>query len=120
MSSSRTAVPFAHAAHSGLTRFAVRHAEHRGGVLARMAERHAARRHRRMAVDRADRHGGVVDDAVDDHGGDVAIDRHAVGGDGSDLPGELILALQVVLGWVHLHVVQDHAFPPLVSVGDPS
>ena len=65
-----------------------------------------------MAVDRADRHGGVVDDAVNDHGGDVSLHRHAVGGDGGDLPGELILALQVVLRWVHLHVVQDHAFPP--------
>ncbi len=96
------------------------HAEHGGGVLAWMPERHVARGDHRMAVDRTDCHSGVIDHAVNEHGGDVALDRHAVGGDRSDLPGELILALQVVLRWVHLHVVQDHAFPPLVSVGDPS
>ncbi len=104
----------------GTDALAGRDTEHRGGVLVRMPERHVARGYHRMAVDRADRHGGVVDDAVDDHGGNVALHRHAVGGDRGDLPGELILALQVVLGWVHLHVVQDHALPPLVSVCDPS
>src|SRR5262249_14609075 len=55
---------------------------------------------------------------VDDHGGDVALDRNLVGGHGGDLPRELFLALQVVLRWVHLHIVQDHALPPLVSVAD--
>ena len=104
----------------GTDALAGRDAEHRRGVLARMAECHVARSDHRMAVDRADRHGGVVDDAVDDHRGDVAFDRHLVGGDRGDLPGKLILAFQVVLGWVHLHVVQDHTLPPLVSVGDPS
>ena len=88
------------------------HAEHRRGILARMAERHVARGHHRTAVDRGDRHGGVVDHAVDDHGGDVALHRDLVGGDGGDLPRELVLALKVVLGWMHRHVVQDHAFPP--------
>ncbi len=35
-----------------------------------------------------------------------------VGGDAGDLPGELILALQVGFRRMHSYVVQDHAFPP--------
>ena len=66
-----------------------------------------------MAIDRADRHRCVVDDAVDDHRGNVFFHRDLVGGDGGNLPGELVLALQVVLGWVHSDVVQDHAFSPM-------
>ena len=90
-----------------------RHAEHRctgGAARTRMTQRHVARRHRRMAIDRSDRHRGVVDDAVDDHLGHVLLHRHLVGGERGDLPGKLVLALQVVLRGMHPHVVQDHAF----------
>jgi hypothetical protein len=74
MSSSRTAVPFAHAAHSGLTRRA-------GG-----APNSAAPPGR-----------GVVDDAVHDHLRNVALDGDAVGCNGCDFPGELLIPRQAFL-----------------------
>ena len=46
-----------------------------------MTQRHVARRHRRVAIDRGDRHRRVVDDAVDDHLGHVLLHRHLVGGE---------------------------------------
>ncbi len=77
-------------------------AEHGGAVLVRTRQRHIARRNDRTAVDRGDGDRGVVDDAIDDHRRDVLVDRDFVGGDTGDLPGELVLAFQIVFRRVYL------------------
>ena len=74
-----------------------------------MAERHVARGDDGPAVDGREGHGGVVDDPVDGHRGHVLLHWRAVGGDLSDLPGELVLPLQLGLGRMDLHLVQFHA-----------
>jgi hypothetical protein len=85
------------------------HAEHRSAAAARMSQRHVTRRHHRTPVDRCNGNRGVVDDAIDDHRGDIAFDRDLVGGDRGNLPGELIVALQVGGGGMNFDRVGLHA-----------
>ena len=63
------------------------------------------------------RHGRVVDDPVDHHLGDLRVHLDGVGRHLGDLPGELVLARQVLLAAVHTNVVELHVtnLPPLRS-----
>ena len=113
MSSSRTAVPLAQAAHSGLTRFAdgtpnTVAASLRGWPSAMSrADTTAWRLIAAIATAALSMMRLTIIAATSFSTGDL------VGGDGGNLPGELVLALQVVLRRVHFDVVQDHAFPPM-------
>src|SRR5690606_1278193 len=61
-----------------------------------------------LARQAGDGHGCVVDHAVTDHLDDVGVQRHGVGGDGGELPGELLLAGQALGGAVGADLVDLH------------
>ena len=52
--------------------------------------------------------GGVVDDAVADHLGHFVLDAYRVSGNGGDLPGELIGAVETFGGFVGADFVVLH------------
>jgi len=114
MSSSRTATPFAQAAHSGLTRLLDATPKMQAPDLFGRAS----------AMSRAEMMGrrftdaiatGVVDDAIDDHRGDVPGNCNPVGGNAGNLPGKLVFALQGGLRRADPDVMVDHNRPPSVS-----
>ena len=111
MSSSRTAVPLAQAAHSGekvcpdSTPKIVR------ANLARVSERHGARGDRGPPVDRGNRDSRIVDDAVRDHLRHVRLDAGGISGNFGDFPGELFFPREIFRRGVHLHVVPLHRCP---------
>ncbi len=92
-------------------------AKHRRPPLAQMRERLGTRGHHRVAIDRGDRHSGIVDDPVHDHLGDDGLHLHRIGGDGGDLPGELIFSCQAVFFRMNPNLVSDHAAIPLSICG---
>ena len=89
-SSSRTATPLAHAAHSGENVPSTPNTVAPGGVRGGPAPG-ARAFDDRTAGQRGGGDRGVVDDAVDDHLGDVVADLHRVGGHLGDLPGEVLV-----------------------------
>ena len=82
--------------------------EQRRAAGSHVGVRHGARRLDRPAIERGDGDRGVIDDAVDDHVGRFGVDLDWVGGDGGDLPGELVFALQIVFGTVGANVMGFH------------
>jgi hypothetical protein len=62
----------------------------------------------RMPRDRGGGDGGVVDDAVADHVGHFVLDAHRVSGNGRDLPGELIGAIEPFGGFVGADFMMLH------------
>ena len=90
------------------------HAEHCCALPARpgrMRQRHVARRHAGVAVDAGDGDGCVVDHAVDDHLRRFRRHLDGVGRHVGNLPGELVLALELGFGRVDGDVVQLHRQP---------
>ena len=83
-------------------------AEDRRGMRLRMGLRLRPRGGHRMPRDRGGGDRGVVDDAVADHPGDVGLDADRVCGDGRDLPGELIGAIEPLGGFVGTDLVVFH------------
>jgi len=62
----------------------------------------------RMPRDRGGGDGGVVDDAVADHVGHFVLDAYRVSGNGRDLPGELIGAIEPFGGFVGADFMMLH------------
>ena len=83
-------------------------AEQSRAAIAHMGVGHGPRRFDRAAIERGDGDRRIVDDAVDDHVRRLGVDIDLVGGDRGDLPGELVLALQVVFGTVGADVMDLH------------
>ena len=98
----------AHAAHSGEIALAGRQAEDRRALLLRMRHCLRPRGDDRAPRDRGGGDRGIVDDAVADHLGHLVLDADRVGGDGSDLPGELIGAVETFGGFVGADFVVLH------------
>jgi hypothetical protein len=71
-----------------------RHAEQRRALRTRMRERLCAGIGNGFAVDCGDGDARVINHAVDDHFGYSRINRRLVGGDGGNLPGELLCLWQ--------------------------
>ena len=91
-----------------LITLAARQAEDRRALCLRMRLRLRARGDDRMPRDRGGGDGGVVDDAVADHLGHLVLDAYRVGGDGRDLPGELIGAIEPFGGFVGADFMMLH------------
>ena len=83
-----------------LITLAARQPEDRRALRLRMRLRLRARGGDRMPRDRGGGDRGVVDDAVADHLGHLVLDAYRVRGDGRDLPGELIGAIEPFGGFV--------------------
>ncbi len=60
-----------------------------------MSESHFARRHNRPSIDGGDGHGRVVNDAIDDCFGHFGLNRHIVGCNAGNFPGQLLFARQL-------------------------
>ena len=72
--------------------------EHRPAARARMGQGLRPCGGDRRAVDGGDGDGGVIDDAVDHHRRAIVRDRRFVGGDGADLPRQLLGFFEIFLG----------------------
>jgi len=79
-----------------------------GAMLVAAAAVFLMRRDDRSAAKRRGRHAGVVDDAVDDHVDHRVRRVQLLGGDGGELPGQLVFPREVLVAAVHADGMELH------------